>query len=687
MRKTSMMSALWMVIIFLSLLPHRMCFRPQHSGCPKELQVVDGDNSGVGVVGCRSACEAFGLDQYCCSGEFANPTSCRPSSYSTMFKTACSRAYNYAFDDGTSTFTCKASDYTIIFCPNLASGEGCNLVVQRDNKRFLFLDILTLECPEDYIQGIRAAYTKDFASKDITRRQIAVAAYLIDKLALRAGNEKGDDEADTVCCCTLKVENVKPMPPNILKFDFLGKDSIRYQNEVEVELPVFKSGSDDLFDKLDTKKLNAHLKELMPGLTAKVFRTYNASITLDEMGRLVTVQSRQKSYANRRRRLLVFEVGDRVFLKISPRRGLMRFGKSGKLSPRFIGPFEILERIGEVAYHLALPPQLSGVHDVFHVSMLRKYELDPSHVLDWTDLEVDEDASYEKRLVWVLDRRDQVLRGKTIPLVKVLWKHHGVEEATWERFPGKAAGVRIAGQGAPIEAAPAKKQPLRSVAAGLLSVHVIEKLKNGDTGSLPVSLIERIHILLKKVDEGKELHCLILSDLYYHLQGELDGRKIDPGPFKELCQYLVKSKFVQMYQHKYNGDLSAHAKDVYLFDSSPSKAVAETMLLCLQNANSMVLLASSKLSALKSLITILSMNEEDVFGLEYDLDLFNIVVPDFNMGAMEKIATDADYAAILGVIGHEKHTDKAATKVNAVLARDEEQGQMIESLHTSVSIP
>ncbi|KAL7217879.1 hypothetical protein ACSBR2_011163 [Camellia fascicularis] len=145
---------------------------------------------------------------------------------------------------------------------------------------------------KDYIQGIRAAYTKDFASKDITRRQIAVATYLIDKLALRAGNEKDDDEADTVGCCTLKVENVEPMPPNILKFDFLGKDSIRYQNEVEVELPVFKaiqqfrigkSGGDDLFDKLDTNKLNAHLKELMPGLTAKVFRTYNASITLDEM--------------------------------------------------------------------------------------------------------------------------------------------------------------------------------------------------------------------------------------------------------------------------------------------------------------------------------------------------------------------------------------------------------------------
>ncbi|KAL3828647.1 hypothetical protein ACJIZ3_017449 [Penstemon smallii] len=145
---------------------------------------------------------------------------------------------------------------------------------------------------KDYIQGIRAAYTKDFASKEPMKKQIAVATYLIDKLALRAGNEKDDDEADTVGCCTLKVENVEPVPPNILKFDFLGKDSIRYQNEVEVETAVFKAiqqfrsgkkGGDDLFDKLDTSKLNVHLKALMPGLTAKVFRTYNASITLDEM--------------------------------------------------------------------------------------------------------------------------------------------------------------------------------------------------------------------------------------------------------------------------------------------------------------------------------------------------------------------------------------------------------------------
>ena len=88
--------------------------------------------------------------------------------------------------------------------------------------------------------------------------------------------------------------------------------------------------------------------------------------------RLLTAQSRQKSYANVRRRPLEFEVGDHVSLKVNPKRGVARFGERGKLSPRFIGPFEILERIGSVAYRLALPPSMLGVHEVFHVSMLRK---------------------------------------------------------------------------------------------------------------------------------------------------------------------------------------------------------------------------------------------------------------------------------------------------------------------------
>jgi DNA topoisomerase-1 len=145
---------------------------------------------------------------------------------------------------------------------------------------------------KDHIQNIRVNYTKDFRSKDEAKRQIAVATYLIDKLALRAGNEKDDDEAETVGCCTLKIDNVTCLPPNKIQFDFLGKDSIRYFNTVEVEELVYKAIEGfrrgkppgyDLFDKLDTTRLNAHLKDLMPGLTAKVFRTYNASITLDDI--------------------------------------------------------------------------------------------------------------------------------------------------------------------------------------------------------------------------------------------------------------------------------------------------------------------------------------------------------------------------------------------------------------------
>ncbi|KAL0539581.1 hypothetical protein IC582_023797 [Cucumis melo] len=149
--------------------------------------------------------------------------------------------------------------------------------------------------------------------------------------------------------------------------------------------------------------------------------------------RMHTAQSRQKSYADVRRKDLEFEVGDKVFLKVAPMRGVLRFARRGKLSPRFVGPFEILERIGPVAYRLALPPSLSTVHDVFHVSMLRKYVSDPSHVVDYEPLEIDENLSYVEQPVEVLAREVKTLRNKQIPLVKVLWQNHRVEEATWER--------------------------------------------------------------------------------------------------------------------------------------------------------------------------------------------------------------------------------------------------------------
>ncbi|KAG6457599.1 hypothetical protein O3G_MSEX010391 [Manduca sexta] len=144
------------------------------------------------------------------------------------------------------------------------------------------------------IDKIRENYRADWKAKEMRVRQRAVALYFIDRLALRAGNEKDDDQADTVGCCSLRVEHIqlhkeKDDKEYVVVFDFLGKDSIRYYNEVPVEKRVFKNlelfmenkaNSDDLFDRLNTQTLNEHLKDLMPGLTAKVFRTYNASITL-----------------------------------------------------------------------------------------------------------------------------------------------------------------------------------------------------------------------------------------------------------------------------------------------------------------------------------------------------------------------------------------------------------------------
>ena len=123
----------------------------------------------------------------------------------------------------------------------------------------------------------------------------------------------------------------------------------------------------------------------------------------------------------------------RVFLKLSPWKGVVRFGKRWKLSPRYIEPFEIVERIGPMAYRLDLSEKLSQVHNVFHISMLRKYIYDPSHVLETPEIELRDDLSYEEQPVQILGREEKELRNKTISLVKVLWRNHLVEEATWER--------------------------------------------------------------------------------------------------------------------------------------------------------------------------------------------------------------------------------------------------------------
>ncbi|OCF61204.1 DNA topoisomerase I [Kwoniella mangroviensis CBS 10435] len=143
-----------------------------------------------------------------------------------------------------------------------------------------------------HVDKIRKDYTEDLKSKVMADRQRATALYFIDRLALRAGNEKGEDEADTVGCCSLRYEHVTLSPPNTVVFDFLGKDSMRFFQEVQVDAQVFKNiklfkaepkkKGDDLFDRLTTTLLNKHLNSMMPGLTAKVFRTYNASWTFQK---------------------------------------------------------------------------------------------------------------------------------------------------------------------------------------------------------------------------------------------------------------------------------------------------------------------------------------------------------------------------------------------------------------------
>ena len=145
---------------------------------------------------------------------------------------------------------------------------------------------------------------------------------------------------------------------------------------------------------------------------------------------MLAAQSRQKAYVDHRRRDLEFMVGDHVFLRVSPMKGVMRFGKKGKLSPRYIGPFEILERIGVIAYQLALPPKLSMVHLVFHVSMLRKYMPDPSHVILPQDIQLDKNLSYVEEPTAVVDRQVKKLRSKEIKSVKVIWRNYSGEEAT-----------------------------------------------------------------------------------------------------------------------------------------------------------------------------------------------------------------------------------------------------------------
>ncbi|GFR41105.1 hypothetical protein Agub_g1750 [Astrephomene gubernaculifera] len=184
--------------------------------------------------------------------------------------------------------TISSKDYKYVFLGATSTFKADSDLAKYEKARKL----------KEIIVDVRRNYERDWDSSDHRKRQMAVALYFIDKLALRAGHEKDEDEADTVGCCTLKVENIEIEADNKVKFDFLGKDSIRYENVVEVHPKVYKNlekfrridstgkkkqGSDQLFETFDAQDLNKELKNIMDGLSVKVFRTYNASITLDRL--------------------------------------------------------------------------------------------------------------------------------------------------------------------------------------------------------------------------------------------------------------------------------------------------------------------------------------------------------------------------------------------------------------------
>ncbi|WVZ89409.1 hypothetical protein U9M48_035822 [Paspalum notatum var. saurae] len=147
---------------------------------------------------------------------------------------------------------------------------------------------------------------------------------------------------------------------------------------------------------------------------------------------LKRAQSRQNSYSEKRRRPLVFKKGDHVYLRVSPMKGIHRFGVKGKLAPRYVGPFQITERCGRVAYRLELPPHLAAVHDVFHVSQLKKCLIVLEEEINTSQIQIEPDLTYEEKLVKILDQKQRSTKRRTINFYKVQWSNHAEEEATWE---------------------------------------------------------------------------------------------------------------------------------------------------------------------------------------------------------------------------------------------------------------
>ncbi|XP_012453390.1 uncharacterized protein LOC105775420 [Gossypium raimondii] len=154
---------------------------------------------------------------------------------------------------------------------------------------------------------------------------------------------------------------------------------------------------------------------------------FQVSIQMEPYEAFYSPTGRHKSYTDLKRHDIEYSVSDQVILKVSPWKKVFQFGRKDKLSPRFIGPYHILKCIRSISYQIKLPAKLNRIHDVFHVSMLRRYQSDPSHIVP-----VEENLTFEEEHVQILDQDVKVLQRKIIPLVKILWRNHDIEEATWE---------------------------------------------------------------------------------------------------------------------------------------------------------------------------------------------------------------------------------------------------------------
>jgi hypothetical protein len=147
---------------------------------------------------------------------------------------------------------------------------------------------------------------------------------------------------------------------------------------------------------------------------------------------ILATQSHQKSYTDKRRSPLEFEVGDHVYLWVSPMKGVRRFGIKGKLSPRYIGPYPIINKYGPTSYQVELPAKLSGVHNVFHVSQLKRCLMPPTDVVIEDTITLEPDLTYKAYPIKILDQQDRVTRNKTTRFYKIQWNEYSEDEVTWE---------------------------------------------------------------------------------------------------------------------------------------------------------------------------------------------------------------------------------------------------------------